>query len=192
MESKYTLDKYYTEQYYSTQRMGWKETVYKSMGSVINNVIKPNSVIDFGCGSGVLSQGFDCNYIGIDGSEEAKIKSTERGIKFIQHDLREDISMQKADLVISIEVAEHLEEIYAKTFVKSLVNSGRIIIITASNEPGYSHFNCKPQSYWIDLFEEKKATYLADKTEEIKNKLMEVIPKKYDYLYNNLMVFKTI
>jgi len=188
---KYKLNDYYGKEYYGNKRMGWKETTYKILGETIYKHFKPFRVTDMGCGNGVLSRGFNCPYIGFEGSDEGVKACLERGISCYKFDLRESLTISdKDDLVVSIEVAEHLEEKYAKVFVKNLTMCSDNILITASNEKGYSHFNCQPQSYWIDLFKERKYSYDKEVTDKLRLELSKKILPAYSYLWKNMMIFK--
>ena len=60
----------------------------------------------------------------------------------------------KFDLVISLEVAEHLPEETATTFVESLCRHGDIVLFSAAvpGQGGTGHINEQWQSYWARIF----------------------------------------
>ena len=61
---------------------------------------------------------------------------------------------RKFDLVVSLEVAEHLPLIHAQTFVESLISLGPVILFSAAipKQGGPGHVNEQWTEYWINLF----------------------------------------
>lgn len=65
------------------------------------------------------------------------------------------------DVALCLEVAEHIEERFAKTVVKNVVKSinpktGMLIWSAArAGQGGVGHVNCKPPEYWLDLFNQE-------------------------------------
>jgi len=121
-------------------------------------------VIDMGCAAGhwvaaFLSQNIDA--VGIEGSTNVRpyILCPDNRILFA--DLRKPLKFhfQDIDLVISIEVAEHIEARFARTFVKNLVKyKPRYVIMTAAQpgQGGVFHVNEQPAQYWENLFLEQR------------------------------------
>jgi SAM-dependent methyltransferase len=186
------LEELYTKDYYGT-RMDWKPSQYNILARTFINTINPKSVVDVGCGNGVLLAGVpgDIKVLGIEGSENGVKQSLVENSKILCHDLRTELNIQdRFDLVVSIEVAEHIEPKYADTFVDNLIILGDTIILTASNEQSPYHFNCQPKDYWVGLF--NKRFFERDiKTETtIVSVLENTIDSSRDYLYKNMMVFK--
>lgn len=74
------------------------------------------------------------------------------------------------DMALSCEVAEHLEERFAVTFVEHLISAAPLVYLTAA-EPipgwgiGLNHFNEQEHSYWIKLFEDRGYAYLKELSE---------------------------
>ena len=60
----------------------------------------------------------------------------------------------KSDLVICMEVAEHLSLSRADDFVRDLCSISDVILFGAAVkfQRGTSHINEQPQSFWIDIF----------------------------------------
>jgi len=143
----------------------YKNNQYGSVTSgihVLRRFIKPlniQSVVDFGCGTGTWLYasrtlgaktvlGFDGDYVNrdfllIDNSE------------FKPHDLEQPINTdQKFDLAISVEVAEHLRESSASTFIHSICNASDLVLFSAAHvgQGGDNHINEQPLSYWQKKF----------------------------------------
>ena len=136
----------------------------KSPDEIVPELIKlfnPKSVADIGCGIGTFLHLFKKHgveeVIGIDGSwtnRELLHKYIEPQ-EFIEADLEQPIRLEKKyDLVLSLEVAEHLAPSVAETFVQSLVNSGNIIVFSAAAplQGGQNHLNEQWLSYWKEKF----------------------------------------
>jgi SAM-dependent methyltransferase len=127
---------------------------------LVLELIKPESVIDVGCGTAEFLNVF-MNYgriediKGIDGAWVDKNKLLMDGKKFIVKNLEEPIVMDRRfDLAVSLEVAEHLEEKYAKTFINSLTDLSDIILFSAAipKQGGIGHVNEQLPDYWAKLF----------------------------------------
>ena len=137
-----------------------KSEVESSMdfAKIVQKYLKFNSVMDVGCGSAIYLKALNdigiTDLIGFDGSECAVTTSLLPDVTFV-HDLRLPLILdRKYDLAICIEVAEHLEEKYAETLVKSLIGVSDCVLFTAAtvNQGGYGHLFEVEHEYWIDLF----------------------------------------
>jgi SAM-dependent methyltransferase len=141
----------------------------------IHNMISPNivvpivlelypnvkSAVDFGCGLGTWIRAFKNNgvseILGLDGrwcNKSLLFKNIdEKEFKIV--DLEKPIHLDKTyDLVISLEVAEHLSKDAADIFVQSLVNAGKVILFSAAlpGQGGFNHINEQWTFYWEDKF----------------------------------------
>jgi len=146
---------------------------YKAAQAVLEEVnIKYTfeSVVDFGCGSAtwlraareiILAKDKKPRLLGIDGEYARKIVDSKIA-KFEFSDLEKRIQLdEKFDLAISLEVAEHLSEGRASSFVKDLCASSDVVLFGAAipGQGGTNHINEQWQDYWFDLFSQQG--YLA-------------------------------
>ena len=117
------------------------------------------SVVDFGCGQGAWLQEWKKRgareVLGLDGDyvdrDSLLIDRSELRVS----DLTSPVDLRrKFDFVQSLEVAEHLPESAASTFVESLVRHGDIILFSAAavGQGGHDHINEQPYEYWRDKF----------------------------------------
>jgi len=121
----------------------------------------PKSVLDVGCGTGeflyVFTQFGVNDIIGVDGEwvPKSMLKIPENNFKAIDLNKHFDLS-RKFDLVISLEVAEHLRPESAKGFVNSLIKHSDIILFSAAipYQGGVNHFNEQWPEYWAKIFKD--------------------------------------
>src|SRR5687768_14165313 len=124
-------------------------------------LFNPKSVVDIGCGLGTFLHCFKLegvkDVLGIDGPWVNKelLKKYLNENEFLERDLEKEILLEKKyDLVLSLEVAEHLAPESADIFIQSLISSGRIIIFSAAipRQGGQNHVNEQWLPFWEDKF----------------------------------------
>ena len=129
--------------------------------SVIN-VVNPRSVLDIGCGNGSWLK--VCKDLGVKeiyGIDGILVPSSElliREDEFLKYDLTKELSLErKFDMVISLEVAEHLPEAAAETFVDNLVCHSDVILFSAAipGQGGQYHVNEQWPEYWHLKFKKR-------------------------------------
>lgn len=146
----------YTNSFYDLIRSGSQSSAMV-ITPVIYSLIKPKRVIDIGCGEGWWAHEFTkfgCEATGVDGEYVA---SSPLGANFIPKDISKPFTLTlPADLVICLEVAEHLFEKRAVGFVADLVKLGPTILFSAAipRQSGVHHVNCQWPSYWQAIFAE--------------------------------------
>ena len=148
-------DKFYEERIDSLQSA-------RHIVPLVLELVQPNSVVDVGCGTGEFLHVFKENGIkdlfGIDGKWVNKKKLRIPGNFFLPRNLEKPLRIgRKFDLVVSLEVAEHLPEKSAKTFVETLTNLGPVVLFSAAIpfQGGTHHVNEQWPEYWAKLFEKK-------------------------------------
>jgi SAM-dependent methyltransferase len=133
----------------------------KEIVPVLIQLLAPQSVIDVGCGIGTWLSVFQnlgvSDILGIDGEsfDNDLISPFLAKTQFISHDLTKPFKCdRKFDLVISLEVAEHIPEDFADTFVETLVSLGDKIIFSAAipYQDGRGHINEQWPNYWFSKF----------------------------------------
>lgn len=121
--------------------------------------LKPSSVLDVGSGAGawckVWGESGVPEVLAVDGDyvdrkalliPESSFRSQDLSLPF-------DYS-RKFSLVTSLEVAEHVNERSARTFVENLARHGDVILFSAAvpGQGGEFHVNEQPLAYWKDHF----------------------------------------
>lgn len=129
---------------------------------VIYDILSPRSVVDLGCGIGTFLHYFKnsgCEVLGIDGewtNKDLLFKHIDPS-EFVEANIEEPIQMNnRFDLALSLEVAEHLKENCADTYVETLVSLSDVILFSAAipGQGGQNHVNEQWVDYWIAKFSE--------------------------------------
>jgi SAM-dependent methyltransferase len=129
---------------------------------LVLRLIHPKRVVDVGCGLGAWLAVFQVCGVddiwGVDGDYiDRKALQIPRE-RFLPCDLKEPLRMdEKFDLVLSLEVAEHIPSQCAETFVNSLINLGPVILFSAAIpfQGGVNHVNEQWPEYWAKKFQER-------------------------------------
>jgi SAM-dependent methyltransferase len=124
-------------------------------------LLEPRSVLDVGCGRGTWLRVFEDHgvedFVGVDGGHVAADTLEIAPSKFRAHDLESPLDLgRRFDLVVSLEVAEHLGPQVASAFVGSLVSHAPAVLFSAAipYQGGPGHVNEAWQSEWAARFAE--------------------------------------
>jgi len=98
--------------------------------------------------------------------------------------------IDKFDLCVTLEVAEHLEPEYSDMFIENLTKLSDTVLISAAppGAKGHHHVNCREPKYWRKKFLKFGYIYDEVKTLAIREALQRWKHRKELY-HNNLMVF---
>ena len=150
----------YTKEYFVDALRSTSERTAKKLVPFIVDLTTCSSVIDVGCGDGSWLKEFEANgvsdYFGIDGDYVDRTVLRIPEDHFIAHDLKTPLNLNRTfELVISLEVAEHLSEAHSEIFIDSLTRLAPIVLFSAAipGQGGEMHLNEQWQSYWCAKFE---------------------------------------
>jgi len=127
---------------------------------IVAEILKPKSVIDIGCGTGMWLKVWNeemgvKDYLGVEGPYLEKEKIQVHSDNILLTDLKEDFKIdRKFDLAMSLEVAEHLPESVAEQFVKKLTTLSNVVLFSGAipGQVGTYHINEQYPEYWIAHF----------------------------------------
>jgi SAM-dependent methyltransferase len=149
----------YTDAFYKARETSVLRSA-SALVPVVLEFVKPQSVCDVGCGDGTWLSVFKNHGVkeicGTDGDyvDRQMLKIPQE--LFIPADLSRPFKLErKFDLVMSLEVAEHLPPSSADSFVDSLARLGHLILFGAAIpfQGGRHHVNEQWQDYWVEKFE---------------------------------------
>jgi SAM-dependent methyltransferase len=166
------------------------------MAESIRDVLQPTTVTDIGCGSGELLQSLRAigiSGVGFEHSHAALDIARAKGLEVTDLDLEQPLdklNICRADLVISTEVAEHLPEPCAETYVEYLCRTADTVLITAAppGQGGTDHVNEQPNEYWIEKFAARGFSYLRELTQKMRRdwEAAGIV----NFYAKNLMIFR--
>lgn len=171
VRSMLTHDDMYDSAYYTGVVDGPAVASAGLMASTIVEQLKPESVLDVGCGTGALlaelaEQGVSVTR-GLEHSEAGIDLCRQRGVPVTPFDLeaREARDADDTyDVVASMEVGEHLPAKVADRYVDLLVGRvrpGGWLVFTAATpgQGGLDHVNEQPHQYWIEKLTRSGLSY---------------------------------
>ena len=126
---------------------------------LVLDLVDVRSAVDVGCGVApwlaVLESMGIHDYLGIDGDYVDRGKLRIPASRFQPGDLTQPLRPGRTfDLVMCLEVAEHLPEAAAPTLVQSLCELGNVVLFSAAIpfQLGIHHINLQWPDYWANLF----------------------------------------
>ena len=128
---------------------------------------------------------------GLEYSNAALAHCRRRGLTVRQFDLERAVPtevMDGADVVVLLEVAEHLPETFAGD-VHFLRRAGRAVVFTAATpgQGGTDHVNEQPHEYWIAKFARRGFHYDSPRADRWRSQWRQ---RDVAWFYcNNLMIF---
>jgi len=152
---------------------------------VVTHNIK--SVYDFGCGRGEYLnelQKFD-NTLALTGFEGHQTDGVFNNI--VKQDLSTPLNLDQVDMVMSIEVGEHIPKEFEQTFIDNISNHAKEHIFLSwaiVGQGGLGHINCQNNDYIIKQFADRGWIH----QEELSNQIRSTMPGSI-WLKNTVMIF---
>jgi SAM-dependent methyltransferase len=147
-------DSAFFEFHQERSRSSARETV-----PLVLEIVEAKSVVDVGCGIGTWLAEFATagvtDVTGVDGEYVDRSKLLVDPSRFVPKNLEQPLELgRQFDLAVSLEVAEHLAESSADTFVASLVSLAPVVLFSAAipNDSGDGHVNEQFPEYWQERF----------------------------------------
>ena len=150
----------YGAAFYAERRQATRHAADRIL-SVVAQHIPFKRVADVGCGTGTwLAAALDRGaqqVFGYEGSWVAGVPLDDARIALVETDLERRLGGEPVDLVISLEVAEHLSPARADGFVADLCAMAPAVLFSAAipGQGGVNHVNEQWQSYWATRFADR-------------------------------------
>lgn len=168
-------------------------------GPALQEFPDARTFVDVGCGTGGFAAEFQrrgLKVVGFEYSPRGRDWARRQGIDVRPFDVSKsdvaDLKGQRADLVLSTEVAEHVPPFLADAFVRFIASCGDAVIFTACppNGPvrGNGHINEQHKPYWIEKFQTLGYRHDQATTDRMAAAL-KAGGASY-YMYENLMIFR--
>jgi len=128
---------------------------------ILNQLFAPKSILDVGCGTGtwlkVVKDLGVVDVIGVDGDyvDRSLLFQNLAEEEFFATDLLFPFQLDRHfDLLICLEVAEHLKQSSADILISNLTIHSDLILFSAAIpfQGGQNHMNEQPPGYWIKKF----------------------------------------
>lgn len=148
----------YGREFYSDQQEGSRRSA-REVVPLLMQLVGPRRVLDVGCGVGtwlsVFAEQGVSEVWGVDGDYVERPMLQIPAERFRPQDLMEPFQLEGPfDLVVSLEVAEHLPAERADSFVETLTAHGPVVLFSAATpfQGGTGHVNEQWPGYWLNLF----------------------------------------
>lgn len=150
----------YNNFFYKDQMSGSLRSAHE-VAKVLKQYFAPASLLDVGCGVGTWMKAFSeyfpaLDYFGVDGEYVKEKDLVVEKTHFRGMDISKPFNLaKKFDLIISLEVGEHIAHEKAAAYVQNICNHGDFILFSAAipGQGGTYHVNEKFPEYWAELFE---------------------------------------
>jgi hypothetical protein len=119
---------------------------------------KVDRVVDIGCGKGDYVKEFIFFGIPCTGYDGSPLTPKLSGNTCFIKDFSDPVDIGKAELVISLEVGEHIPEQYEQIFIDNLARaSSRYIVLSwaVEGQCGIGHVNCRNNDYIIKAMQRR-------------------------------------
>jgi SAM-dependent methyltransferase len=151
----------YDDAFYDRYRQLSAKSAWRVLPHVVR-LLAPRSVVDVGCGVGAwlatfMALGVD-DVLGVDGDYVRVERLMIPRERFRAADLAQPLHLARAfDLAMSVEVAEHVPEAAAATFVDSLTRLSDAVLFSAAipHQGGTGHVNEQWPEYWAAHFAQR-------------------------------------
>src|SRR6266508_5182591 len=129
-----TMNDLYTTEFFRSRETGSGASA-RHIVPLLVDLLAPASVVDVGCGTGTWLAVFQRHgvddIVGIDGDYVPTDELHISPARFRAHDLTQPLCLGRSfDLVVSLEVAEHLPPESATGFVDSLCGLGPVVLFS--------------------------------------------------------------
>ena len=190
----------YTKEFFERHVREYRADYARMAGWLLAN-LDFRSVVDLGCGSGLMLAemlGAGKHVLGLDGCENALSTPASETIRPYMKlaDLRQPV-VSPADLVICTEVAEHLAPEFADVLVESIASSSTKWVYFTGATPGQGgdhHVNEQPHQYWVDKLARRGFDLADDATRALRLHLFAADSSRLKawWFRKNALIFRKV
>lgn len=159
------------------------------------------SILDLGAGDGHLAATLGVLGGGLDRVRVFMLELSPTVLPYIPvyvtcriHDLREPVDYEYLfDVVMCIEVAEHLPESAADTLCDTIAKHVRRYLLFTAAPPGQrgrGHVNCQPPEYWMEKFEDRGLGYRKNLVRRLRAAWKGVLKPQHRHLARNVQIWE--
>ena len=158
------------------------------LAKYVKEQLNPNTLLDIGCGPGHFVDSFrdqKIDAIGIDVDDRVI------GKEYLKYQSLFDITDMSADVVVCMEVAEHIDKDQENLVVEKVVSTvGKTLIWTAAaiGQGGIGHINCKDKEEWATMITQAGLIRNKIKEEQMQHQMRK--GKHMGWFVNNLLYFE--
>jgi hypothetical protein len=151
------------------------------LADLVVEMYAPRTVTDLGCATGLymaclMNKGVLCRGVELSPNALDPDVCIVDPSAIIKTDLREPILFPDySDVVLCLEVLEHIQEEYVDRAIRNVVSAGNHLIISPSpHGGGEHHHNPKPKDYWMERFAKHGYKEVPEKSKIIQDGLATV------------------
>jgi 2-polyprenyl-3-methyl-5-hydroxy-6-metoxy-1,4-benzoquinol methylase len=187
------LQKKIYDKYFYEDANDLKKKSSQQFAEIIVSFFDFQNIFDIGCGCALYIEEFHRlgkEVLGCDGSLEA-VKLASEDFTVFQYDVTKPLWLNRTfDLILCIEVAEHIHRKSSLQLIDNCTNSGNRVIFTAAppGQGGVGHINERPREFWIKLFERNGFFYEKKLSAEVRKMMKQ--HNVVEWITNNLMSFQ--
>ena len=141
------------------------------------------SIVDIGCGNGAYTEYLKRHLFTCDGFDGSPLTPEPCEIM----DFSNPVNIGKYDIVLCLEVGEHIPQQFERVFIKNICNTAKEWIILSwavEGQGGTGHVNCRNNDYVVEQMWRQRFEISRDLTDILRNKA------SISWFKNTLMVFK--
>ena len=144
------------EEFYAHSRAGSARSA-AVVAPVVQDLVQARSILDVGGGEGWWASAFSRLGATSVSIENGPLPPSAPGVTCVEHDLRRPIGREVGapDLVLCLEVAEHLEPAVGSRLEGELCSLAPAVLFSAAvpGQGGVGHVNEQWPAYWVERFE---------------------------------------
>jgi len=184
-EHPFAHDAIYDSDYYASTVEGPAVSSAEAISQSILLDLRPNTIVDVGCGTGALLEALrrrGCQVLGLEYSEAALRYCRSRDLDVRKFDLERDTLAD--DRTFDVEkISGH--------YVALLARLSSVVVFTAAppGQGGHDHVNEQPPSYWISKFQALGFAYDEELSRLWRESWREKAVVAYWY-FQNVMIFR--